>query len=180
MKTHKRTIRVWLILVVAMVLTTGVLHLLQTEKVSSTQFSLTSYYVNSASALDVLRISSSATPIKWRGISVEFSNTDAGNISTLTMAKDLSSSDFLNYHFVVCNDYTDTADDGLIQPTARWENQFPCTEEGSWQSPGIVRICVIGKRDMTDKQRRSILNLVEGISRNCQIPSDAVVYHMGR
>ncbi len=163
-----------------MACTTGVLNLLQTEKGSSTQFSLSSYYVNSAYPLDVLRISSSATPFKWRGISVEFSGTEAGNISTLTMAKDLTSSDLLNYHFVIANGEADVSNDGLIEPTARWENQYPCTEEGSWQSPGIVRVCVIGKKDMTEKQKQSIVNLVEGICRNCQIPSDGVVYHMGR
>lgn len=180
MKTQKRTIRVWLTLVVAMATATGLLSLLQTEKGSSTQFSLSSYYVNSAYPLDVLRISSSATPFKWRGISVEFSDTEAGNISTLTMAKELTSSDLLNYHFVVCNDYTDEMEDGLIQSTARWENQYPCTEEGSWQSPGVVRICVIGQKAMTEKQRLSITNLVKGICHNCQIPADRVMYQMSK
>lgn len=180
MKTQKRTIRVWLALVVAMALTTAVLCVLQTEKGISTQFSLSSYYVNSAYPLDVLRINSSAMPFRWRGVSVEFSGTEAGNISTLAMAKNLSSSDLLNFHFVICNGYLTggpgTSDDGLIQSTLRWENQYPCTEEGDWQNTTVVRICVVGKGFVTEKQRKSVMSLVDGICRNCDIPSDRVIY----
>jgi hypothetical protein len=176
----RRTIRVWMILVAAMTLTTGLLGMLQTEKGSSTQFSLSSYYVNSAYSLDVLSISSSAVPFKWRGINVESSGTEAGNISTLTLAKDLTSSDLLNYHFVICNGFSTggngTENDGLIQPTQRWKSQFPCTEEGSWLMPGSVRICVIGKDEITANQQKSIERLVEGICHNCDIPAERVVY----
>jgi len=163
-----------------MTFATGVLYLLQDEKGNPSNFSLCGFYANSAYHLDVLQISASATPVKWRGISVEFSGTEAGSIPTLTMAKNLTSSDLLNYHFVVCNNGIDTAEDGLIQPTLRWKDQNPCIEEGSWQSPGMVRVCVIGKKDMTAKQRQSIDNLVKGICNNCNMPDDAVVYHMGR
>ncbi|MFI4912073.1 MAG: hypothetical protein ACIAQZ_10450 [Sedimentisphaeraceae bacterium JB056] len=180
MNTPRRTIRVWMVLVVAMTLTTGLLGMLQTEKGSSTQFSLSSYYVNSAYSLDVLSISSSAVPFKWRGVSLEKSSTEAGDISTLTLAKDLSSSDLLNYHFVICNGFgtggEGTENDGLIQPTARWSNQYPCMEEGNWQMPGYVRICVIGDQKITAKQRKSIQSLIDGICHNCDISSDRVRY----
>jgi hypothetical protein len=169
-----------MVLVVAMTLTTGLLGMLQTEKGSSTQFSLSSYYVNSGYSLDVLSISSSAVPFKWRGINVEISGTQAGNIETLAMAKELSSSDLLNYHFVICNDFSageeGSDNDGLIQPTVRWQNQYPCTEEGQWQMPGYVRVCVISDGSLTAKQRKSIESLVEGICHNCDITADRVQY----
>ncbi len=180
MNAPKRTIKVWVILLAAMTLTTGLLGMLRNEKGSSTQFSLSSYYVNSAYSLDVLRISSNAVPFRWRGISVEQSNTEAGNISTLTMAKDLSSSDLLNYHFVILNGFNTggvgSEEDGLIEPTIRWQSQYPCTEEGNWMRPGYVRICVIGDGVITERQLQSVESLIAGICHNAGIDADRVQY----
>ncbi len=176
MNAPNRTIRVWVILVAAMTLTTGLLGMLRPEKGSSTQFSLSSYYVNSSYSLDVLRISSSAVPFSWRGVSVETSGTEAGNISTLAMAKGLTSKDLLNYHFVIRNGEDGISEDGFIEPTTRWKEQFPCTEEGGWLFPGYVRICLIGKDSITEKQMQSLEDLVEGIRHNCDIPAEKVQY----
>lgn len=182
MDTRRRTIRVWTILVMAMAVTSGLLFALQTEKGSSTLFSLSGYYVNSAYPLDVLRISSSATPFKWRGLSIEYSDTQQGDIASLAEAEELSSSDLLNYHFVISNGSingnTDPLIDGLIEPTVRWQSQFPCTEQGSWQKTDCVRICVIGDGKITEKQSKSILSLVEGLCVNYDIPLESVDYRI--
>ena len=96
----------------------------------------------------------------------------------------LSSSDLLNYHFVISNGsfdgQQDLSLDGLIEPTARWQSQFPCTEEGSWQKIDSIRVCIIGKGkdDVSEKQTQSILNLYKGLTTNYDIPLDRVDYNL--
>ena len=139
-------------------------------------FSLTSHLTNSESSAigfvgsDVLRLARTITPARWKSVQVEYSNTKAGDVGSLSMVNGCASSDELNYHFVICNGLGKTQD-GLIQPTYRWQQQRPCISDQSWNGdPGIIRVCVIGTDDSkTEMQDKSIGNLISGLASNFNV-----------
>lgn len=141
MSYQPRTIKVWLSLVGAMTFGATILMALDSQKPAAGPFSLASYTKLKA-VDDVLGFNAQAIQGRWDKIEVYYSNTEAGDINTLALFGGLTSSEEVNVHFVVCNG--DGGEDGLIQPSYRWQNQYPCLAGDSWYgSRSTIRICVI-------------------------------------
>lgn len=154
-----------------------VLMALDNKAISAGPFSLASY-TNLNPVNDVARHISTLTPHDWQGVEVYYSKTNSGDIDALAKLARLSSSNDVNFHFVICNG--DGAVDGFIEATKRWQAQRPCLPGGNWYGDsGSIRICVIsdGLQNIpTDCQIKRATSLVELLSRKFNIAPAKITY----
>ena len=140
-------------------------------------FSLSEYYhlvpIEKVISSNIARSSSS-----WECIEVGYSGTKAGNIAQLASLSGLTSSENLNYHFVICNGLGGS--DGQIQATEKWQRQWSSILDRSWYGTGqTIRICIIadGKTAfVTDLQIKRTAVLVDALSRKFNIQSASIHY----
>lgn len=170
MENQTRTIKVWVALLASMTIGASVLLALDGKSPEAGAFSLASY-TRLEAVQDVLSTKAPLNTKSWNRIEVCYSNTIGGNIEILAKDAGLSSGDYLNCHFVVCNGAG--GDDGLIQATQRWKKQYPALPEKDWYgNRDTVRVCVIGDgRDCkpTDAQLRRVNTLLDSLCQRCDI-----------
>jgi hypothetical protein len=177
MSNQPRVAKVLAALLVSMTLGAVVLMALGSNPPSAGPFCLSSYY-----RLDPVEqaISSRAAQsnYRWNCIEIYYSNTRAGNIEQLASLSGLSSSEDINYHFVICNGLG--ADDGQIQPTEKWQRQWSVLPERTWNgSSQTIRICVIADDKTvrpTNLQIKRVESLVEALSRKFNIQPRDISY----
>lgn len=154
-----------------------VLMALDRKSISEGPFSLASY-TNLNPVDEVARHISTLTPHEWQGVEVYYSRTDSGGIDALAKLEKLSSSNDVNFHFVICNG--EGAVDGFIGATKRWRTQRACLPGGNWYGDtGSIRICVIAdgiETVPTDCQIKRTTSLVELLSRQFKIAPDRISY----
>jgi hypothetical protein len=144
---------------------------------SAGPFSLWTYY-----RLDPVQkaISSQAaqSPDRWNRIEIYYSGTKAGNIEQLARRGGLAVPEDANFHFCLCNGRG--GEDGQIQPTEKWQRQWPLIPGRTWYgSSQTIRICVIadGKTThLTDCQIKRIETLLDGLCRKFRIQPEAIYY----
>jgi hypothetical protein len=150
---------------------------LDNQSPSGGPFSLASY-TNLSPVEQVSLSDKPADPANWNRIEISYSKTHLGNIKHLAASNGLSSSDDLNYHFVICNGSGET--DGLIQATDKWRMQRPCLAGGNWYGTGrTIRVCVIGDGLAivpTDCQVRRAVALTEALSRKFNVSNLQIHY----
>jgi hypothetical protein len=177
MPNQPRVAKVLAALLVSMTLGAVVLMVLGNNPPSAGPFCLSSYY-----RLDPVEqaISSQAAQshYRWNCIEIYYSNTAAGNIEQLASLSGLSSSEDINYHFVICNGLG--GDDGQIQPTEKWQRQWSVLPEQTWYgSSQTIRICVIADDKTvrpTNLQIKRVESLVETLSRKFNIQPQYIYY----
>ena len=140
-------------------------------------FSLSGYY-HLAPVKKVISYNVTRTSRHWERIEINYSGTNAGNIKQLAALNGLVSPEDLDCHFVVCNGLG--ADDGQIQPTARWQGQWSISPvRVSYGGVQVIRICVIADNKSvypTNFQRQRTEALVEVLSRKFDIQPASIYY----
>lgn len=118
------------------------------------------------------------SPARWDNIEVHFSGTSFGDIGRLAERYGLSHPENLNCHFVIYNG--DGGGDGQIQPTERWQRQWPIVPSRTWHgSAQTIRILVVADGETaypTDSQIRRTEVLTERLRRKFGIQGESVHY----
>ncbi|MDO8301638.1 MAG: N-acetylmuramoyl-L-alanine amidase, partial [Sedimentisphaerales bacterium] len=140
-------------------------------------FSLASYQrLNDIT--DVIAARSILVPDRWNCIEIYYSRTTGGNLTQLASLSGLTNARDVNFHFVVYNGRG--GNEGQIQSTERWLQQFSCIPGGSWYGTGsTIRICIVGdgKKIMpTDCQLKRTAALIEELSRKFNIAPKNIRY----
>jgi hypothetical protein len=177
MQNQPRVARVLAALLVSMTLGAVVLMALGSNPPSAGPFCLSNYY-----RLDPVDQSipsqTAQSRYRWNCIEIYYSNTTAGNLEQLASLSGLSSTEDLNYHFVVCNGLG--GEDGQILPTEKWQKQWSIVPGQTWYgSSQTIRICVIADDKTarpTDLQIKRVEALVEALSRKFDIQPQYIYY----
>lgn len=177
MPAQPRVAKVLAILLVSMTTGAIVLMALGHNPPTAGPFSLWTYY-----RLDSVKsaISSQAaqSPERWNSIEIYYSGTRTGNIKQLASLSGLSETGNINFHFCICNGLDGT--DGQIQPTEKWQKQYPASPNSSWYgSNRTIRICLIadGKTARpTDCQIKRLQVLLEGLCKTFHILPNSIHY----
>ncbi len=177
MPNQARVIKVLATLLTSMTIGAIILMALGHNPPSAGPFSLWTYY-----RLDPVQkaISSRAaqSPDRWNRIEIYYSGTKAGNIEQLAMLSGLAGPEDINFHFCLCNGRG--GEDGQIQPTEKWQRQWPPIPGRTWYgSSQTIRICVIadGKTTRpTDCQIKRLETLVDGLCRKFRIQPESIYY----
>lgn len=173
MPNQARVAKVLAILLASMTSGAIVLMALGHNPPSAGPFSLWTYYsldpVNKA-----ISSGSIQSGINWDSIEIYYSGTKTGNIEQLASLGGLTSPEDLNCHFCVYNG--SGGNDGQIQATKRWHNQFSAANAGSNKT---IRICIIadGKtKHPTDCQLKRIQVLVDALCKRFHIQPISIEY----
>jgi len=180
MSAKPRTVKVFLTLTAAMTFGALVLLGLDGRPLSAGAFSLASYSdLNSIE--QILSTVRESSPNRWDSIEIYYSNTSGGDIDQISSINGYTSSDDVNFHFLVCNGYGRA--DGFIESSRKWENQWSCISGGDWFGSGrTVRICVVGdgrENFATDSQLRRVNVIAENLSRRFGINMKNISYPEG-
>ncbi len=154
----------------------AILMALDNKSISAGAFSLASYSsLGPISSVVASRQAVSAD--RWNRIEIFYSNTDGGNIEQIASLSGLSSSDDVNFHFLVCNSLG--ALDGQIEATQKWRNQWSALAGGTWYGTSkTIRICVIGRKKgvVSGYQLTRIAELTNMLSRKFNILQSQIFY----
>lgn len=203
-RKKNRTAIVWAVFVTAMTAVAGLLLLTETpgtrgieaaamhntlrgargtsENLSSSKNGASWAPLPSATELDLKR---------WRMIVVHHSGSMAGTTAEMDASARRSGLDGLGYHFVIGNG--SGLSDGVVDAGYRWNNQmagahvarpWQATDEESRLIDDVnthaIGICLIGNGDrqpFTEGQLRSLIDLVQSLQRELDIPRSRVVLH---
>jgi len=117
-------------------------------------------------------------PDRWNRIEVYYSRTTGGNLAQLASLSGLANAQDVNFHFAIYNGRG--GEDGGIQSTEKWLQQFSCIPGGSWYGSGTtIRICVVGdgqKVVPTDCQLKRAAALIEELSHKFNIAPANIHY----
>ncbi len=175
MSSQPRVVKVLALLLISMTTGAVVLMAMGYNPPSAGPFCLSSYYLLDPVEKAVVS-RACQSPERWNSIELFYSRTRAGNIEQLAILNGLAGSEDLNCHFVVCNGLG--GNDGQIQPTEKWQQQWSAIPDQNWQGSGqTIRICIVadGKTVWpTDYQMKRIETLVQALCRRFQIRSEAV------
>lgn len=177
MSDQSRVAKVLAALLASMTTGAMVLMALGNNPPSAGAFCLSSYYrlgpVKEAIPSRVYQ-----SPDRWNRIEVYYSGTEAGNTEYLAAAQGVASPEDLNYHFLICNGFGGL--DGQVEPTERWQKQWPSIPDGSWYGgPATIRICIIGDgrhAHPTNCQVKRAEALIEGLCRVFNIQPQSIYY----
>ncbi len=131
------------------------------------------------------------TPIadgRWQAIVVHHTGSAAGSADDIARQHAAWGLGSLGYHFVIGNGYGEA--DGAIVQGPRWYAQeggahvadrpAGATPDAGWFNDNAIGICLVGngeRREFSDAQMRSLVQLVEDLQRACGIPDSAVFLH---
>lgn len=176
MSNQPRAAKILICLVVSMTAGAAVLMALDHQSISAGAFSLASYSSLGPIA-DIIATREPAKSDRWNKIEVFYSNTRGGDLNQLASLNGLTSDEYVNFHFLVCNSLG--AIDGRIQPTEKWLNQWSALPGGVWYgSSTTIRICVIseGKNPASDYQISRTEELIQALSRKFNIQTLNITY----
>jgi hypothetical protein len=115
---------------------------------------------------------------RWNRIEVYYSRTTGGTLAQLASLSGVRNIGDVNFHFAIYNGRGE--ENGRIESTQRWLQQFSCIPGGSWYGSGTtIRICVVGdaqKVPPTDCQLKRTAALVEELSRKFNIAPANIHY----
>jgi hypothetical protein len=116
------------------------------------------------------------SPTRWNCVEIYYSGTKSGDIKTLASLGGLERPEDIDCHFVICNGFG--GGDGYIQPTEKWQRQWPVIPSGTWYgSRQTIRICVVadGKTVRpTDCQIKRTETLVEELRKKFSVPLESI------
>ncbi|MCK5564803.1 MAG: hypothetical protein KAJ07_06115 [Planctomycetes bacterium] len=175
MTDHGRTSRVIASLVASMTIGALVLMALDKQSLTAGPFSLASYTnLNPVEKIATESLISEAQ--HWDFVEIYYSGTMAGDIEQLAKFNGLSSSEDVNFHFLVCNGNRD----GNIDSSMKWWKQRAALPGQDWFGDSqTIRICVVadGVRTLaTDCQIQRTNDLVEELARDFNISKKSIAY----
>ena len=177
MSNQPRVAKILVVLLVSMTTGAVVLMGLGNNPPSAGTFTLSTYYrldpVQQATGSRVTQ-----APGRWECVEVFYSGTKAGNIEQLASLSGLASSDDINFHFIICNGLG--ANDGQIQTTEKWQNQWSVIPDHTWfGSSRTIRVCIVadGKSSRpTDSQIKRTESLVDALSHKFSVQPAKIFY----
>jgi hypothetical protein len=176
MTGQPRQAKILICLVISMTAGAAVLMALDNQSISAGAFSLASY--SSLGSIESVTITRQATSAdRWNQVEVYFSNTKGGDLAQIASVAGLTSTDDLNFHFLVCNSLGDI--DGRIQATEKWLNQWSALPAAGWYgTTKTIRICVVGDKTegASDYQTSRTEELVENLARTFGITAANIHY----
>lgn len=172
---ERRTLVVWVSLVAAMTVATGLLLVLQPMPLArSGGLALMGVGPSAADTLDVIfRTDPAPTDQRWQSIIVHHSGQGTGDAQSLGDLHQRLGYGDLSFHFVIANG--EGAEDGLIQVGPRWVRQV----DGVY-APGAISICLVGNGDqalLTRAQMGKLVQLVTELQVRLGIPAEQVYLH---
>lgn len=176
MSGQPRQAKILVCLVVSMTAGAAVLMALDNQTISAGAFSLASYS-SLGSISSVTQTRQAIAGDRWERIEVFYSNTKGGDLAQIASLAGLTSSDDLNFHFLVCNNLG--ALDGQIQPTEKWLNQWSALPAAGWYgSNKTIRICVIGEKNTpaSDYQINRTEELIDTLARKFNLKRANIDY----
>lgn len=181
MTNQPRVVKVLAALLVSMTIGAIALLVLDDKAPSAGPFSLASYY-RLESVEQAVKSQEKQYARRWNGIEIFFSDSRGGNIAQLASLAGISSSENVNFHFLIGNGHG--AVDGQIQTTERWQRQWSALPGGNWYGGGhVIRVCLVGDSDKmpsTDCQIKRVLALRQSLSRKFNIDPKNIVFPTGR
>ena len=185
MRTHSREKKVLVILGISITLGAIVLNALGHNPPSAGAFCLSRYHLLSSVKKSILSRADQSRK-HWSKIEIDYSGTESGNIEQLASLSNADSPEHVNYHFIICNG--NGGQDGLIQPTEKWQRQSSIIPGQSRSDEPVVYetlteqtiyICVIADNETsfpTDFQIKRTEELVEGLGRKFNIQPESISY----
>lgn len=185
MRTHTREKKVLVILGISITLGAIVLNALGHNPPSAGAFCLSRYY-RLGSVKKAILFRTDQSPRRWSQIEIDYSGSESGNIEQLASLSNADSPEHVNYHFIICNG--NGGQDGLIQPTKKWQRQLPIIPGQSRDDEAFffetlteqtIYICVIADNENsfpTDFQVKRTDELVEGLCRKFNIQPESISY----
>ena len=167
-------------LVAAMTLGAIILMALDSKSISGGAFSLASYS-SLGSIKQAITVQNSASARRWERIEVFYSKTSGGNLEQLASLSGLTSSEDVNFHFLLCNGLGGI--DGQIFTTEKWLRQWSSLPDGAWNGgERTIRICVIASstaKPLTGSQLTRTAELIETLARKFNIDHNNILYPAG-
>jgi hypothetical protein len=178
---QRRTVVVWVTLILSMTLISGLLLLLEPSQVPQiAQLSLTDPFGNFDDT-NALFKTDEALSNRWEGIVVHHSGGTHGDAAMLDREHRVAGdSQGLRYHFVIGNG--DGAGDGAIQISPRWRGQMNAAHQGvsPWYDRHAIAICLIGNGDRnapSASQMQQLIRLTTALQKRLKIAPEQVVMH---
>ncbi len=181
----RRTIVVWVCLLVSMSSVAGLLMALEPTPIPSADGVAMPLLVvdQGGDAFDaVFRTNPEPQADRWQAIVIHHSGQPYGNNETIADLHQSLGYGGLGYHFVIGNG-SGTAD-GEVQTGYRWARQVNGVHaggpDGEWYNRFAIGICLVGNGDRaapTDSQMRQLARLVHALQRRLDIPAERVVLH---
>ncbi|MHC4618096.1 MAG: hypothetical protein ACYTEQ_10130 [Planctomycetota bacterium] len=177
MSVQPREAKVFAALLISMMTGAIILMALGNNPPSAGAFCLDTY--NELEPVETaIRSQTAQYPGRWDSIEIRYSGTKAGNIEQLASLSGLASQEDLNCHFVICNGLG--GDDGQIQPTQKWQQQWPMMPaQNQFGSDRTVRIFIIAEGKTaaaTDFQVRRLEELVDALYQRFNIRAQSIKY----
>ncbi len=177
MPNQARVAKVLASLLASMTLGAVVLMVLGHNPPAAGPFSLWTYY-RLDPVKDSITSQAAQSPERWKSIEIFYSDTDSGNIEQLAKLNGLSDPDGINCHFCVFNGRGGI--DGQIQPTTKWQRQWPAVPDTKWYGNSqTIRICVVADNKTaqpTDCQVKRVQVLAEELCRKFYIKPESIYY----
>ncbi|MBI1370138.1 MAG: hypothetical protein GC162_15975 [Planctomycetes bacterium] len=178
----RRTVVVWVALIVSMTFVSGVLLMLEPAPLAPSVGPVLTVLDAGPRGADTLF--ATQAPIeagRWQAIVVHDSRTTHGDARTLGAAHQQLGYGGLVYDFVIGNG--DGAPDGEIQTGYRWSRQMDAaavrgTADDAWYNRHAIHVCLIGDGNQaapTSMQMDQLLRLVTALQYRLHIPSDRVL-----
>lgn len=119
---------------------------------------------------------------RWSGIVIDHLGAPGGDAESVHRRHQAYGYQGLGYHFLIGNG--NGLGDGVIHAGYRWNEQLPGAHTvgpaGEYHNQHSIGICLIGngdRRPFTDRQIASLINLIQRLQRELEIPASDVHLH---
>lgn len=184
-KANRRTPLVWVSLIAAMTGVAGVLSALQDapgHRADGVTLTPLAGRAGAGSIEAVFATRQGLDRDRFRAIMIHHSGSTYGKPSTIEAEHVEQGLRGLGHHFVIGNG--SGMDDGEVHVGYRWLDQLPGAHavgpEAAWYNHRAISICLVGdgdRRPFTDTQMQRLIQLVNALALEMDIPADRIVLH---
>jgi len=179
----RRTPIVWASFIGAMTVVLGLLALGETETQRGFLATNIAIMTDVAPTADpVFNTSASLNHQRWTSIVIHDLGSSNGDPDSIHRQHLSYGYQGLGYHFVIGNG--NGMDDGVIHAGYRWNEQLPGVHtagaNADYHNQHSIGICLVGngdRRPFTDRQMASLINLIQRLQRELDIPASEVYLH---
>jgi hypothetical protein len=181
-KPSRRTRIVWISFLAAMTAVTGLLALGDRRPGPGFAAARASFLAETPAGDPIFQTEAAVDPLHWNSIIIHHSGEPGGDPDSIRRLHVSHGARAMGYHFVIGNG--NGMGDGVVHVGERWITQAP-----GWHTVGPdanrynrsgIGICLIGngdRRPFTDRQVTQLVNLVQRLQRQLDIPPSAVRLH---
>lgn len=179
----RRTLTVWVVLLMAMTTATGLLMILAGRPLPTTSgLALAAIDYQTDGLRAAFNVEDALDHQRFKAIVIHHSGLSYGNATRIGQLHQDLNYGGLGYHFVINNG--NGASDGLIEVGYRWMKQMPgvhaAGDHGPWLNQHAIGICMVGNGNNappTAAQMQQLVRLVTELQRRFDIPADRVMLH---